>query len=209
MQDILKKIFSLLIKSKPSIVDTLISKGGIRVGERTSLQNIKVILRSSAQDKIFMTIGSDSLIAGSYIFETSAGGVFIGNNTFIGNSTFISIEGIEIGNDVMISWGCTIFDNNAHSLIWSERKDDVRQWKKGVDNNEIGKYKVWDHVKREKIVIKDKSWIGFNSIIGKGVTIGEGAIVAAGSVVTKDVPDWTVVGGNPAKIIKKLSQDER
>ncbi|MCB0501084.1 MAG: hypothetical protein KDD32_00210 [Bacteroidetes bacterium] len=53
-------------------------------------------------------------------------------------------------------------------------------------------------------MIKDKAWIGFNVIILKGVTIGEGAVVGAGSVVTKDVPDYTIVVGNPAKLIKKL-----
>jgi acetyltransferase-like isoleucine patch superfamily enzyme len=51
------------------------------------------------------------------------------------------------------------------------------------------------------IIIKDKAWIGFNSIVMKGVTIGEGAIVAAGSVVVKDVDDYTIVGGNPARKI--------
>ena len=45
-----------------------------------------------------------------------------------------------------------------------------------------------------------------NCIILKGVTIGEGAIVGAGSVVTKDVPAWTVVAGNPARVVKKLSE---
>ena len=45
-----------------------------------------------------------------------------------------------------------------------------------------------------------------NCIILKGVTIGEGAIVGAGSVVTKDVPAWTVVAGNPAKVVKTLSK---
>jgi len=48
----------------------------------------------------------------------------------------------------------------------------------------------------------DYSRIAFNAIILKGVTIGEGAVVGAGSVVTKDVPDYAVVGGNPAKILK-------
>lgn len=52
------------------------------------------------------------------------------------------------------------------------------------------------------ISIKDDVWIGLNSIILSGVTIGKGAVVAAGSVVTKDVPDYAIVGGNPAKIIK-------
>ena len=45
-----------------------------------------------------------------------------------------------------------------------------------------------------------------NVIILKGVTIGEGAVVGAGSVVTKDVPAWTVVAGNPAKVVKELKE---
>ncbi|MEE1149502.1 MAG: DapH/DapD/GlmU-related protein, partial [Methanobrevibacter sp.] len=52
--------------------------------------------------------------------------------------------------------------------------------------------------------IKDKAWIGSNATILPGVTIGEGAIVAAGAVVTKDVMAKTIVGGVPAKLIKKI-----
>lgn len=53
------------------------------------------------------------------------------------------------------------------------------------------------------ITIKDNVWIATGAIVLPGVTIGEGAVVAAGAVVTKDVEPWTVVGGNPAKFIKK------
>ena len=53
------------------------------------------------------------------------------------------------------------------------------------------------------ITICDGVWIGARAIVLPGVTIGEGAIVAAGAVVTKDVEPWTVVGGNPARVIKK------
>lgn len=53
------------------------------------------------------------------------------------------------------------------------------------------------------IVIQDYSWIAAQSFIGPGVTIGEGAVVGACTVVTKDVPPWTVVAGNPARFIKK------
>jgi acetyltransferase-like isoleucine patch superfamily enzyme len=58
------------------------------------------------------------------------------------------------------------------------------------------------------IVIKNDVWIGVNSTILDGITIGNGAVVAAGSVVTKSVPPYAIVGGNPAKIIKyRFSKD--
>ena len=58
------------------------------------------------------------------------------------------------------------------------------------------------------IVIKDDVWIGYGAIIMSGVTIGQGAIIAAGSIVTKDVPAYAIVGGQPAKVIKyRFSQE--
>ena len=58
------------------------------------------------------------------------------------------------------------------------------------------------------ITIKDDVWIGSNAIILSGITIGQGAVVAAGSVVTKDVPPYVIVGGNPAKVIKYRFEPE-
>lgn len=55
----------------------------------------------------------------------------------------------------------------------------------------------------KEIIIKDKVWIAADAFIGPGVTIGEGAVVGARAAVFKDVEPWTVVGGNPAKFIKK------
>lgn len=52
------------------------------------------------------------------------------------------------------------------------------------------------------VVIGDDVWIGARSIILKGVHIGKGAVIAAGAVVTKDVPEYAIVGGVPAKVIK-------
>ena len=54
-----------------------------------------------------------------------------------------------------------------------------------------------------KVIIENDVWIGIRSIILQGVRIGEGAIVGAGAVVTNDVPPWTIVGGVPAKILKR------
>ena len=60
----------------------------------------------------------------------------------------------------------------------------------------------------DQVVIEDDAWIGFKSSVLKGVTIGRGAIIAAGSVVTKDVPPFTLVAGNPAKVIRELSEQD-
>lgn len=53
------------------------------------------------------------------------------------------------------------------------------------------------------IIIKDQAWVAADAFVGMGVTIGQGAVVGARAAVFKDVADWTVVGGNPAKFIKK------
>ena len=54
----------------------------------------------------------------------------------------------------------------------------------------------------KETIVKDFVWFGYGVIVTPGITIGEGAIIGAGSVVTKDVPDYAIVGGNPAKLIK-------
>lgn len=62
-------------------------------------------------------------------------------------------------------------------------------------------------VKGGPVTIGDRAWIGYRALIMPGVTIGEGAVVAAGAVVTKDVPPYTIVGGNPAREIGQRSRE--
>ncbi len=162
-------------------------------------------LDNPAPSKIYLTIGDDCIISGHFIFESMGGEIMIGNHTYIGNSTFISRSSITIGNNVTIAWGCTIYDHDSHSLDYIERRkdidDELRDIRSGVS---FIANKNWDCVNTKPIHIHDDAWIGMNCIILKGVTIGEGAIVGAGSVVTRDVPPWTLVAGNPAKVIKEL-----
>jgi virginiamycin A acetyltransferase len=78
-------------------------------------------------------------------------------------------------------------------------------WEKIIDQeNLIGKFP-----NKGNIVIGNDVWIGYEAVIMPGVKIGNGAIIAAKSVVTKDVPDYAVVGGNPARLIRKRYNDDQ
>ena len=148
-----------------------------------------------------LSIGSGSIVEAAIIFDRPGGSIRIGDRTFVGASTFVCAEHIEVGDDILISWGCTIVDHNSHALAWKDRSQDVANWYEGK--------KDWTAVERAAVRIGNKAWIGFNAIILKGVSIGEGAIVGAGSVVTRDVPAFTVVAGNPARPIRELEEHER
>ena len=148
-----------------------------------------------------LVIGEGCVVRSRVVFERESVRISVGDRCFIGKGVISSAESVEIGNDVLISWGVTITDHNSHSLKFSERRRDVEDWR--------GSAKNWLGVKVGKVVIQDKAWIGFNAIVLKGVTIGEGAIVGAGSVVSKDVPPFTIVAGNPAKVVRELGPDER
>ena len=168
----------------------------------------RVDIRKPKQNAIFLKIGKHCIIDGAFVFEKDSGHVNIGDRVHIGGSTFISINEIDIGNDVTIAWDCLFYDHNSHSINWEERKNDTEQeYQDCVNGLGVIAHKTWDVVRSAPIKICDKAWIGVGCKILKGVTIGEGAIVAAGSVVTKDVRSWTVVGGNPAVFIKKVSRD--
>lgn len=106
----------------------------------------------------------------------------IGKNVFINfNCTFLALGGITIEDNVLIAPDVKLLSEN-HPLSPAERHTLVPG----------------------KIHIKQNAWIGAGAIILPGVTVGENAIVAAGAVVSKDVPDNTIVGGIPAKIIKTI-----
>jgi len=206
---LIKKIFKYIFDNNKRTASINTDLSYVFCPDSSNISGLNISVRNPTEERKYIEIGENSQISGNFIFEIEQGKITIGSRTFIGGGMFICIDEIQIGNDVMFSWGCTVADNNSHSHIWSERKNDVLDWKKGLDENKIGFYKDWSNVKKGKVTIKDKAWIGFNCIILKGVTVGEGAIIGAGSVVTKDVPDWTIVAGNPAKIIREIPEDER
>ncbi|MCB0478344.1 MAG: acyltransferase [Crocinitomicaceae bacterium] len=123
----------------------------------------------------------------------------MGKNCFVGEGSRIwSGEKVEIGDNILISHNVNIIDTNSHET------DHILRAKSYVELLKGGYPKEKGVIETKPIVIEDYAWINFNAVILKGVTIGKGAIVAAGAVVTKDVPPFTLVAGNPAIEIKKI-----
>jgi acetyltransferase-like isoleucine patch superfamily enzyme len=175
-------------------------EGSVSIGAGTSLSGASLAVRDPTGCSL--SIGADSNIEATLVFEKDSARISIGSRTHVGGGTVLAAAGnIEIGDDVLVAFGALITDHNSHSLCFAERSSDVREWIRGR--------KDWSHVPVGPVRIGNKAWIGARAIILKGVTIGEGAVIGAGSVVTKDVPDWTIVAGNPARIIRPLTAGER
>ena len=120
------------------------------------------------------------------LYATGGDNTRIGRNVFINqNCTMYDLGGIDIADDVMIGPNVSLI-TSGHPVAPSQRRAGVTA---------------------SPIVIERNVWIAANVTVIGGVTIGENSVVAAGSVVTKDVPAYTLVGGNPAKIIRSIVEE--
>lgn len=137
--------------------------------------------------------------------------ISIGNNTTFGRGTvFWAPNKMTIGSNVYIGKYCTLqadmeIGNNIDiaNNVGLIGKYDHDYSKVGVSIKDapwIGDVTYDFKGKDQKIIIDDDVWIGFGSVVFTGVHIHRGAIVAAGSIVTKDVPPYAIVAGNPAKV---------
>ncbi len=112
----------------------------------------------------------------------------IGSNVWLGIRTSIAcIDEVIIGNDVL-------FAGHVHITDHSHGYEDI---KVSIKNQPL--------ISKGKIIIEDQCWLGFSCEILSGVNIGKHSIVAARAVVTKDVPPYSIVAGNPARIIKQYN----
>jgi acetyltransferase-like isoleucine patch superfamily enzyme len=124
--------------------------------------------------------------------------------------TIIGTRNVVIGNNVIIPGGTILgnYPGDKNSMIYIE--DDVLLGPNVAIYSSTHKYENTSipiknqGYKVAETRLKKGCWIGINVVIMPGVTIGRNSVVAANSIVNKDVPDFTVVGGIPAKIIKQL-----
>jgi len=150
-----------------------------------------------------IVIGAGSIIDGELLVFPHGGQIALGDWCYVGHETRIwSSTSIEIGDRVMISHGVNIFDNLTHPLSAALRHEQFRQIATAghPSNIDLGE---------QPVRIASDAWIGAGAIVLRGVSIGCGAIVGAGAVVTHDVQPWTIVAGNPARLIRTLGPHER
>lgn len=202
---IFRKTYRLLFITLPTFMNSL--RSGIRFNTTSNIVGRPRIIKKNMLVRWFLKQNNGKIIIGDNfkcnnkvtsnsigliqpcVFNISSSGsrIIIGNNVGISGSTINATTTITIGDNVMIGSGCLITDTDSHPLHWKDRLE---------ERNEL--------TRRAPITIEDDAFIGARSIILKGVTIGKGAVIGAGSVVSKDVPPFAIVCGNPAKIVKTL-----
>jgi acetyltransferase-like isoleucine patch superfamily enzyme len=127
----------------------------------------------------------DSFLLIPPFYATGGADTRIGRNVFVNqNCTFYDLGGLDIADDVMIGPNVSLI-TSGHPVEPSRRRDFT-----------IAK----------PIVIERNVWIGAGATIIGSVTVGENSVVAAGSVVTRNVPPNTLVGGNPARVIRSIAE---
>jgi acetyltransferase-like isoleucine patch superfamily enzyme len=132
-----------------------------------------------------------------------AGRVTLGEYALVHGARIICDAEVNIGHHVLISWNVVLMDTYRLPLNPDDRRKELEllptrpERLAGAD------------VPARPVRIGNNVWIGFDACVLPGVTIGEGSVVGAKSVVTQDVPAFTVVGGNPARVIRQLDSREK
>lgn len=132
-------------------------------------------------------LGDDSTIEDFCTVNNGVGAIHIGHRTRIGIGSVL-IGPVEIRNDVRI----------AQNVVMSGLNHSYEDITKPISQQPVT---------TKPITISDETWVGANVFISAGVTIGKHCVVAGGSVVTKDVPDYCIVVGNPARVIKTYNPE--
>ncbi|MDJ0615330.1 MAG: acyltransferase [Calothrix sp. MO_192.B10] len=156
----------------------------ITLGNRVAIDDYG-LLDASGSGEQGITLEHDVIISRNCVIQGKTGPVVIGQKTDIGCNTIISSgAGIFIGSSVLIAGNCYI----GGGRYIADRLD--------IPMMEQGVYS------KGPVVIEDDVWLGAGAIVLDGVHIGKGCIVGAGAVVTKDLPDYAVAIGVPARVNK-------
>ena len=115
---------------------------------------------------------------------------------------------IKVGKNFFANYNCTIIDVATVSIGDNcQMAPNVAIYTAGHPVYPTTRNSAYEYGKA--ITIGDNVWLGGNTVICPGVTIGDNVVVGAGSVVTKDIPDWSIAAGNPCRVIRTITEDDR
>ena len=158
---------------------------------------------NNRRERESISVGPGTHIRGQLLTFGHGGRITMGSHCYVGdNSKLWSGVRLDVGNRVLIGHNSSILDCDAHPVNAGERH---RQYVEIITRGHPADIILGE----APITIGDDVWIGCNVVVLKGVTIGRGAIVGAGSIVTHEVPPFVLVAGNPARIVRELTPDER
>jgi acetyltransferase-like isoleucine patch superfamily enzyme len=184
------------------LIQRLIGRATCQLAQDAKLSRTARI-RNISGDSSKIAIGKHSHIQGELLVFPHGGRIAIGEWCYLGEGSRIwSAASIVMGDRVLVSHSVNIFDNLTHPTRAVERHEQAKLILTKGHPRELS-------LGEQPVTIHDDAWIGAGAFVLRGVTLGKGAIVAAGAVVTRDVPPFSIVAGNPATLIRELKPDER
>ncbi|MCI9430174.1 MAG: sugar O-acetyltransferase [Lachnospiraceae bacterium] len=115
---------------------------------------------------------------------------------------------IEVGKNFFANYNCTILDVAKVKIGDNcQMAPNVAIYTAGHPLHPVSRNSSYEYGK--EVTIGDNVWIGGNAVICPGVHIGNNVVIGAGSVVTKDIPDWYVAAGNPCRLIRKITDEDK
>lgn len=115
---------------------------------------------------------------------------------------------IEVGKNFFANYNCTILDVAKVRIGDNcQMAPNVSIYTAGHPVHPVSRNSTYEYGK--EVTIGDNVWIGGNTVICPGVHIGDNVVIGAGSVVTKDIPDWVVAAGNPCRVLRKITDDDK
>jgi len=155
-----------------------------------------------SEQPVSVRIARGASIYKSTMFDLGrSGSVRIGAYALVHGARLICDDEIEIGDYTLVSWNVVLMDSYRFDSSPAIRRAQLIRLAKG------GEWLSLNQAKARPIRVGCKVWIGFDACILPGVTIGDGAIVGARSVVTRDVPPYTIVAGNPAQVVRQIKRE--
>ncbi len=161
-----------------------------------------LLYRSEQMPGVTYGKGSSSYL-GTMFDVGPRGRVSIGEYALMNGARIICDEEVVIGDHALISWNVVLMDTYRFSQDTVVRREELRRLPAGMPHVATGAAPA------RRVVVGPNVWIGFDAVVLPGVTIGEGVVVGAKSVVAHDVPPYTVVAGNPARVVRAIGKDDR